>query len=82
MQQEEEDAQLLLKVIANWHLGGKGGGSSTRRGTVLNSLYMALLSFLLKARNLPMLLPLFSDCEYCSGIGKEHRAGRGFRASC
>lgn len=24
MQQEEEDAQLLLKVIANWHLGGEG----------------------------------------------------------
>ncbi|XP_065541876.1 uncharacterized protein LOC136017490 [Lathamus discolor] len=30
VQQEEEDARLLLKVAARGHLGGKGGGGSTR----------------------------------------------------
>lgn len=37
---------------------------------------------LLKAGNLAILSPLLSDCEYCSGIGKEHRVGRDFKASC
>lgn len=37
---------------------------------------------LLKAGNLPILSPPFSDCECCRGIGKEHRVGRDFKASC
>lgn len=37
---------------------------------------------LLKAGNLPILSPLLSDYEYCSGIGKEHRGGKDFKASC
>lgn len=37
---------------------------------------------LLKAENLPALSPLFSDCEYRSGVGKQHGVGREFKALC